>query len=184
VDRAQEQGMSERWACRLLNQPRGTQRYQLTQREDEDALTRAIVELASQYGRYGYRRSTALLKRDGWQVGKDRVERIWRREGLKVPQKQKPRGRLWFNDGSCIRLRPERPNHVWSYDLPAQFMGAQASTYRPHHSVRSFLLHSAKVAVLRENISFLVHLGKIPGFPSPPPGTGGAVWNRPKEARR
>ena len=68
--------MSERQACRLVNQPRGTQRYQLTQREDEDALTEAIVELASQYGRYGYRRITALLKRDGWQVGKDRVERI------------------------------------------------------------------------------------------------------------
>jgi hypothetical protein len=84
--------MSERWACRLVSQPRGTHRYQLTQREDEDALTQAIVELASQYGRYGYRRTTALLQRDGWQVGKDRVERIWRREGLKVPQKQKPRG--------------------------------------------------------------------------------------------
>ena len=92
-------------------------RYQLTQREDEDALTQAIVELASQYGRYGYRRITALLKRDGWQVGKDRVERIWRREGLKVPQRQKPRGRLWFNDGSCVRLRPEHANHVWSYDF-------------------------------------------------------------------
>jgi transposase InsO family protein len=117
VDHAQEQGMSERWACRLVNQPRGTQRYQLTQREDEDALTQAIVELASQYGRYGYRRITALLQRDGWQVGKDRVERIWRREGLKVPQKQRPRGRLWFNDGSCVRLRPEHPNHVWSYDF-------------------------------------------------------------------
>ena len=109
--------MSERRACRLVNQPRGTQRYQLTQREDEDALTQAIVELASQYGRYGYRRITALLQRDGWQVGKDRVERIWRREGLKVPQKQKPRGRLWFNDGSCVRLRPEHGNHVWSYDF-------------------------------------------------------------------
>src|SRR5258708_1756480 len=53
----------------------------------------------------------------GWQVGKDRVERIWRREGLKVPKKQKPRGRLWLNDGSCVRLRPERANHVWSYDF-------------------------------------------------------------------
>jgi putative transposase len=73
--------MSERRACQLVNQPRGTQRYQPTQREDEDRLTQAIVELASQYGRYGYRRITALLKRAGWQVGKDRVERIWRREG-------------------------------------------------------------------------------------------------------
>jgi transposase InsO family protein len=109
--------MSERQACRVVNQPRGTQRYQPTQREDEDALTRAIVTLASQYGRYGYRRITAKLREAGWQVGKDRVERIWRREGLKVPKKQKPRGRLWLNDGSCVRLRPERPNHVWSYDF-------------------------------------------------------------------
>ena len=86
-------------------------------RSDEDALTRAIITLASQYGRYGYRRITALLKQAGWPVGKDRVERIWRREGLKVPPKQKPRRRLWLNDGSCVRLRPERGNHVWSYDF-------------------------------------------------------------------
>ena len=80
-------------------------------------LTRAVIELAMQYGRYGYRRITALLRNGGWQVGKDRVQRIWRREGLKVPQNQRPRRRLWFNDGSCIRLRPERPNQVWSYDF-------------------------------------------------------------------
>ncbi len=113
--------MSERRACQLVNQPRGTQRYQPTQREDEDALTRAIIELAGQYGRYGYRRITVFLQRAGWRVGKDRVERIWRREGLKVPQKQKPRGRLWLNDGSCVRLRPERPNHVWAYDFVSTF---------------------------------------------------------------
>jgi transposase InsO family protein len=69
------------------------------------------------YGRYGYRRITALLQRAGWPVGKDRVQRIWRREGLKVPQKQRPRGRLWLGDGSCVRLRPERANQVWSYDF-------------------------------------------------------------------
>jgi len=58
-----------------------------------------------------------LLPQAGWHAGKDRVPRIWRREGLKVPAKQKPRGRLWLNEGSCIRLRPEKPNHVWSYDF-------------------------------------------------------------------
>jgi transposase InsO family protein len=99
-----------------VNQPRRTQRYQLTQRETR-TFSQAIVELASRYGRYANRRITALLKRDGWQVGKDRVERIWRRKGLKIPQKQKPRGRLCLDDGSCIRLRPERPNHVWSHDF-------------------------------------------------------------------
>ena len=118
MERAErEHGLSERHACRLLGQGRETQRYEPMVRVDEDALTQAIVTLASEYGRYGYRRITALLRSAGWLVGKDRVQRIWRREGLKVPQKQRPRRRLWLNDGSCIRLRPERPNHVWSYDF-------------------------------------------------------------------
>ena len=109
--------LSERHACRIVSQPRGTQRYVPTARADEDGLTKVIVTLASQYGRYGYRRITALLRTGGWRVGKDRVQRIWRREGLKVPRKQRPRGRLWLNDGSCVRLRPERPGHIWSYDF-------------------------------------------------------------------
>ena len=109
--------MSERHACRLLGQWRGTQRYERLQQVDEEALTRAIVALASEYGRYGYRRITVKVREAGWQVSVDRVQRIWRREGLKVPQKQKPRGRLWLNDGACVRLRPVRVNHVWSYDF-------------------------------------------------------------------
>ena len=109
--------VSQRVACRVVGQPRGTQRYAALLRSDEDALTRDIVTLASQYGRYGYRRITALLQDDGWRVGKDRVQRIWRREGLKVPKRQSARGRLWLADGSCLRLRPEYPNHVWSYDF-------------------------------------------------------------------
>ena len=76
-----------------------------------------MIELARQYGRYGYRRIAALLRQAGWQVNDKRIERLWRREGLKVPAKQPKKGRLWFNDGSCIRLRPEYPNHVWSYDF-------------------------------------------------------------------
>lgn len=76
-----------------------------------------IIELACQYGRYGYRRVTALLRREGWVVNHKRVERIWRREGLRVPKKQPKRGRLWLNDGSCIRLRPEHRDHVWAYDF-------------------------------------------------------------------
>ena len=80
-------------------------------------LTERIVALASQYGRYGYRHVTALLRQEGWAVNHKRVERIWRQEGLKVPAKQPKRGRLWLNDGSTIRLRPLFPNHVWSYDF-------------------------------------------------------------------
>jgi transposase InsO family protein len=86
-------------------------------RPDEDALTADIIALASRYGRYGYRRITAMLRDAGWAVNVKRVERIWRREGLKVPHKHPKKGRLWLNDGSCIRLRPERPNHVWSCDF-------------------------------------------------------------------
>jgi putative transposase len=76
-----------------------------------------IVRLAREYGRYGYRRITALLWWEGWQINHKRVERIWREEGLKVPHKQPKRGRLWLGDGSCVRLRPTHPNHVWSYDF-------------------------------------------------------------------
>ena len=112
-----ELGVSERRACRVLRQHRSTQRKAPTTPDDEAALKADIIALARQYGRYGYRRITALLRDAGWAVNKKRVERIWRCEGLKVPHKQPKRSRLWLNDGSCVRLRPERPNHVWSYDF-------------------------------------------------------------------
>jgi transposase InsO family protein len=86
-------------------------------RDDEPRLVARIIELACRFGRYGYRRITALLRREGWRVNHKRVERIWRQEGLKVPKRQPKRARLWLNDGSCIRLRPEHKNHVWSYDF-------------------------------------------------------------------
>ena len=109
--------VSERRACGVVGQPRATQRRAPKVRDDEAALTDAIVRLAKQYGRYGYRRVRRLLVDEGWRVSIKRVYRIWRREGLKVPKKQSKRCRLWLNDGSCVRLRPERPNHVWSYDF-------------------------------------------------------------------
>ena len=109
--------MSERRACRVLGQYRTTQRHPGQPRPDTEALTAAIVALATQYGRYGYRRIAALVRAEGWTVNVKRVARIWRIEGLKVPQRQPKRGRLWLTDGSCVRLRPERPNHVWAYDF-------------------------------------------------------------------
>ena len=108
---------SERRACAVVGQPRATQRRHLKTPDDEAALTAAIVRLATRYGRYGYRRIREMLVAEGWRVNVKRVYRIWRREGLKVPTKQPKRGRLWLNDGSCVRLRPQRPNHVWSYDF-------------------------------------------------------------------
>ena len=110
-------GASERRACRVLKQPRASQRYLPIVRDDELPLTKRIIELACMYGRYGYRRVTALLRWDGWFVNHKRVERIWKQQGLKVPRKQPKRGRLWLNDGSCVRLRPEHKDHVWSYDF-------------------------------------------------------------------
>jgi putative transposase len=109
--------VSERRACAALGQHRSTQRKAPRGPEDEKRLTDDIVELARQYGRYGYRKVAELLRRAGWTVNQKRVERIWRREGLKVPARQPKRGRLWLNDGSCLRLRAEHRNHVWSYDF-------------------------------------------------------------------
>jgi len=119
--------VSERRVCKVVGQCRPTQRYLPYGGDEEERLVARIIELASQYGRYGYRRITALLQREGWNVNHKRVERIWRREGLKIPQKQPKRRRLWLNDGSCIRLRPEHKDHVWSYD----FMTARTSDGRP-----------------------------------------------------
>ena len=84
--------------------------------QDAAVLPR-IERLVAKRPTYGYRRITALLRRDGWHVNEKRVYRIWRREGLKVPMKQPKRGRLWLNDGSCVRLRPAHKGHVWSYDF-------------------------------------------------------------------
>ena len=109
--------VSERRACRVLGQPRSTQRHVRVIPDDEPRLVKRIIELACEFGRYGYRRITAMLRRAGWRVNHKRVQRIWRAEGLKVPKKQPKRGRLWLNDGSCVRLRPTRRDHVWAYDF-------------------------------------------------------------------
>ena len=122
--------VSKRRICRVLGQHRSTQRRHPNGRAGEERLVADMIALARQYGRYGYplagrrlraiavrRRIAALLRQAGWQVNDKRVERLWRREGLKVPAKQPKKGRLWLNDGSCVRLRPEYRNHVWSYDF-------------------------------------------------------------------
>jgi transposase InsO family protein len=110
-------GISERKACNLLSISRSVQRYTFKKLNDDETIREDIIKLANEYGRYGYRRVTALLRADGWNVNHKRVERIWREEGLKVPRRQAKRKRLHLNDGSCVRLRPLYPNHVWSYDF-------------------------------------------------------------------
>ncbi len=112
--------VSERRACEVLEQSRSTQRQQPKVNAATERLRRRITDLACEYGRYGYRRITVLLRTEGWKVNHKRVARLWRQEGLKVPQKQPRRKRLWFNDGSCVRLRPDHKDHVWSYDFVAE----------------------------------------------------------------
>ena len=111
--------VSERRACRVIGQSRSSQRRVKQRASDEEQLVKRMVELASEYGRYGYRRIGVLLRQEGFLVNHKRVERLWRQEGLKVPQKQPKRRRLWLNEASCVRLRPAYRNHVWSYDLMA-----------------------------------------------------------------
>lgn len=109
--------MTERRACRVLGQARSTHRHEVEPDAYERRLRERIEALAAEFGRYGYRRITALLRAEGFRVNHKRVERIWRQEALKVPKKQPRKGRLWLNDGSCLRLRPTHRNHVWSYDF-------------------------------------------------------------------
>ena len=116
----QKLGITERRACRALGQSRGLQRRCAKRPEDEEALIAEMTALAVRYGRYGYKRITAMLRASGWAVNHKRIERLWRQESLKVPKRQKKRGRLYLNDGSCIRLRPCWANHVWAYDFVAE----------------------------------------------------------------
>ena len=143
-----EHGVSERFACRVLGQHRSTQRKISTRSDDEAALTADIIALATQYGRYGYRRITAMLRSAGWVVNVKRVARIWRREGLKVPSKQPKKRRLWFNDGSCLRLRPERANHVWSYDF-VEDRTHDGGKYRMLNVIDEFTRESLAIRVKR-----------------------------------
>ena len=142
-------GVSERRACRTLEQHRSTQRKVPRGRRDEDLLTDDIIELARQYGRYGYRMVTGLLNNSGWHVNHKRVERIWRCEGLKVPRKQAKKGRLWLNDGSCVRLRPEHPNHVWSYDF-VQDRTHDGRAYRMLNIIDEFTREALMIRVGRK----------------------------------
>jgi len=109
--------VSERKACGVVGQLRTTQRYEKIINPERERVRERIIELAKEYGRYGYRTITSMLQLEGFVIGKDAVGRVWQQEGLQVPQKQPKRARLWLADGSTIRLRPEYKNHVWSYDF-------------------------------------------------------------------
>jgi putative transposase len=158
--------VSERRACAALGQHRSTQRKVSRGREDTERLSADVVELVRQYGRYGYRKIAALLRQAGWSVSDGRVERIWRREGLKVPRKQPKRGRLWLTDGSCIRLRPERPNHVWSYDF-VEDRTHDGRRYRMLNVIDEFTHECLAICINRKlkAIDVIDVLSDLRGFP-------------------
>lgn len=163
--------ISERRACMVLGQHRSTQRKAPKGREDEARLTADVIEFARQYGRYGYRKIAALLRDAGWLVSDGRVERIWRREGLKVPAKQPKRGRLWLADGSCVRLRPQYRNHVWSYDF-VEDRTHEGRKYRTLNVVDEFTHEAIAIRVKRklnsldviDVLSELFLMRGIPGY--------------------
>lgn len=109
--------VSERRACEALDQPRSTQRYEAEPRDDEAGLTKQMLTLAGQRPRFGYRRIAWLLRQAGWQASDTRVYRLWRREGLKVPQKKRKRRRLGVTANGCHRHRAEHKDHVWCWDF-------------------------------------------------------------------
>lgn len=119
--------VSLRKLCRAVQVSRTLVQYQTIKREDETILEQEIMGLATKYGRYGYRRITSMLVLQGYCINHKKVYRIWRELGLKVPKKHRKRGRLWDNNGSCVRLRPEHRNHVWAYD----FVSDRLSNGRP-----------------------------------------------------
>jgi putative transposase len=110
-------GVSERRACRVLGQPRSTQQYQPCHQERDRALVKRLHELARQHPRFGWRRISAKLREEHWQVNHKRVQRLWRAEGLKVPVKVHKRTRLGDGENACHRRKPEHAHHVWALDF-------------------------------------------------------------------
>lgn len=161
--------VSERRACRVLGQTRATQRRYHHISSDEERLASRVVELATGYGRYGYRRITALLRHEGWQVNHKRIEGIWRREGLKVPRRQPQRARLWLNYGSCVRLRPEHKDHVWSYDFviarTADGRAIRVLTLMDEYTRESLALLVARHITSQDVIDQLFQLFVLRGIP-------------------
>lgn len=117
VHTRQKLGTSERHTCRVTGVARSTLRYKAKPEDNDDKLRLAMIRLAKQYGRYGYRKITELLETEGWRVNHKKIERLWREEGLQLPKRHKKRKRLYHHNASVIRLRPKYPNHIWAIDF-------------------------------------------------------------------
>lgn len=167
IDRFQA---SERKACHLVGLSRTAWRYQPLERDDEAPFKAEVIRLACSFGRYGYRMVAGLMRNAGWQQAtEDKVRGIWEEEGLKVPEKQRPRGRLWLNDGSCLRLRPEYRNHVWSYDFvmvrDIQGKKIRMLTMIDEHSRMCLVVHCARRIGADDVIEQLADAMVVHGIP-------------------
>jgi putative transposase len=110
-------GVSERWACRVVGQHRSTERYEPKRAEDDAALRAELRGFSRERPRWGYRQAHHWLREQGWRVNRKRVQRLWREEGLRVPQRRRKRRRLGDSTVAGKRLRAQRPNHVWAFDF-------------------------------------------------------------------
>lgn len=110
-------GLTERRACRITGQNRSTQRHHGPRLDRDDALRRRLRAISREHPRWGYRRAWALLRGEGWEVNRKRIQRLWREEGLRVPLRARKRRRLGQSTTNAARLRAEHPNHVWAFDF-------------------------------------------------------------------
>jgi putative transposase len=160
---------SERRACEVLKQPRSTQRYAAQERDDERPLMDRMLAMARRYPRYGYRRITALLRREGFRVNRKRVYRLWRKMGLKVPQKQRKRRRLGHSGNGCVRHRASRIDHVWCYDFVSdQTVDGRTLkflTVEDEYTRECLAIEVARSLTSREVIETLAYLFEIRGAP-------------------
>lgn len=160
---------SERRIYRPLGISRPSIRYEPQPRPDEAPRRAAVIGLAGQFGRYGYRLIHGLMLQDGWQLSRSRVERLWKQEGLKVPRKLPKRGRLWLADGSCIRLRPERPNHLWSWgfvmDRTDDGRPIKMMTRIDEYTRECLAIHVARRIRARDVIDVLADVMQVRGMP-------------------
>ncbi len=164
-----ELGVSERRACRAIGQHRSTQRYEPLEKEEEKRLVQEMLALVAKHPRYGYRFVWALLRKAGWQVNRKRIYRLWRQEGLKVPQKQHKKRRLGHSANSCVRRKAEHKDHVWTWD----FIHDRTTNGRPlkwlsivdEYTRECLALEVERGITAQEVIDVLVELFRIRGVP-------------------
>ena len=161
--------ISERRVCKVLDQPRSTQQYIVHTRDDEKPLVQRMLTLIRRHPRYGYRWIWALLRRDGFRVNVKRAYRLWRKEGLEVPRKQRKTRRLGHSGHGCVRHSAERINHVWCYDFVSDQTedgrAVKFLTVEDEYTRECLAIEVERSITSREVIETLRYLFEIRGAP-------------------